>query len=219
MLKVTDRELSARHSAAWISPGGEFVPLVGDQHHALVASDFPGMPDDDQLARDYPSTYAVARLRYVKVSNPFQCAWNGQGGHGDPRMETMADYMAQATVWLAGKSHDPWGDSAAVRDPIDHRVYVTTVTSPDPFSKNSAEIETTTVGDFMDDYASREATEFLYGELIGEGFVRACRHAEAHAVGRLISEGLTDIDPDRVRRRVTAAMRRQWAGRVGSLLG
>jgi len=109
MLKVPAGTFSKSHSAAWITPEGDFIPLVGDQHHAELAAEFPGMPRlNDTMAGDsgldheeiinshnYPSAYAISRMGYVKVSSPFQCAWDGKGRRRDVRMETMASFMAR----------------------------------------------------------------------------------------------------------------------------
>jgi hypothetical protein len=186
MISIPDNLFRRQQSAAWITPEGDFIPLTGNQQHADLASDFPGMPSDNQLAIDYPSTFAVALMGYVKVSSPFQCSWDGRGRRGDIRMATMADFMSQAVVWIRGNRYNPW-DIEPSSDLIDVKVYVTTVTDPDIYKR--AERDDTTVGDFVDRYGSREIIDFLYGKLMGESFVRTCRLTERRI---LRSRGLNE---------------------------
>ncbi len=189
MLNISQNIFKRAHSAAWIAPDGEFIPLASNQQHTDLAAEFPGMPtaldaaagnsnvsvEDAANAERYPSTYAVARLRYVKVSTPFQCAWDGRGTRGDARMETMSDFMAQAVVWLKGSRHNSWGVDPH-SDLIETKVYVTTVTDPDIYKRSGR--EDLSVGDFVDRYGSRETIDFLFGNLLDESFVRACRRIE-----------------------------------------
>jgi hypothetical protein len=207
MLQIPESIFKRRHSAAWITPEGEFISLTANQHHTSVAADFPGMPTDNKLAEEYPSTWAVARMHYVKVSNPFQCAWDGRGGRSDPRMGTMSDYMAQATVWLSGQTYNPWHDGDVRGDLTRTKVYVTEVTSPDPYAQS--EREDLTVGDFVDRYGGRDTIDFLYGNLIGESFIRACRMIERRILGSAgLNERVGSVDGDRLYRTIVGELRR-----------
>jgi len=164
---IPDEVLKRQQSAAWIAPDGELMPLGRDEMHNDRAEGFPGMPADDPTARDFPSTYAIAKLGYVKVSSPFQCAWDGrpQGRRGDVRMETMASLMSQAAVMIKRSRYNPWGFSRD-GDLIQIRVYVVQVKSPDPYV--SGEREDTTVGAFIDRWGSSDASDYLYSNLLSE---------------------------------------------------
>ena len=164
---IPDEALKRQQSAAWIAPDGELMLLGRDEMHNDRADGFPGMPVDDPTARDFPSTYAVAKLRYVKVSSPFQCAWDGrpQGRRGDARMETMASLMSQAAVMIKRSRYNPWGFSRD-GDLTQIKVYVMQVKSPDPYV--SQEREDTTVGDFIGQWGSRAASDYLYSNLLSE---------------------------------------------------
>ena len=207
MLQIPESIFRRHHSAAWITPEGDFVPLAGNQNHVDLASDFPGMPTDDQLALEYPSTWAIARMRYVKVSNPFQCAWDGRGGRSDSRMGTMSDYMAQATVWLSGQTYNPWHDKDIRGDLTQTKVFVTEVTSPDPYARSGR--EDLTVGDFVDRYGGRDTVDFLYGNLMGEGFVRTCRMIEQRILrSKTLNESRNLLEGDRLYRAIVSELRR-----------
>jgi len=164
---IPDEVLKRQQSAAWIAPDGELMPLGRDEMHNDRAEGFPGMPADDPTARDFPSTYAIAKLGYVKVSSPFQCAWDGrpQGRRGDVRMETMASLMSQAAVMIKRSRYNPWGFSRD-GDLTQIRVYVVQVKSPDPYV--SGEREDTTVGAFIDRWGSSDASDYLYSNLLSE---------------------------------------------------
>lgn len=206
MLSIPQGLFKRAHSAAWITPVGDFIPLTSNQHHAMVAADFPGMPADNPLAEDFPSTWAVSRMQYVKVSNPFQCAWDGRGGRGDPRMGTMSDYMAQATVWLSGQTYSPWDNTNVRGDLTQIKAYITEITSPDPYERS--EREDLTVGDFVDRYGGRETIDFLYGNLMGETFIRTCRMIERRI---LRSQGLNEsklIEGDQLYRTIVSELRK-----------
>lgn len=206
MLDIPQSIFKHAHSAAWITPEGDFIPLTGNQHHAMLAADFPGMPADNQLAKKYPSTWAISRMHYVKASNPFQCAWDGRGGRSDPRMGTMSDFMTQATVWLSGQTYNPWNDKDIHGDLAQTKVYVTEVTSPDPYARS--EREDLTVGDFVDRYGSRETIDFLYGNLMGETFIRTCRMIERRI---LRSKGLNEsklVEGDQLYRTIVSELRK-----------
>ncbi len=206
MKNIPDSIFRRQQSAAWITPDGDFVPLTGIQHHSEVASEFPGMPTDDENAINYPSTYAVALMRYVKVSSPFQCAWDGRGGRGDPRMMTMADYMAQAVSWLKGSRYNPW-DIDPQSDLTEVKVYVTVITNPDVYKRTSR--DDFTVGDFMDRYGSREALDFLFSRLMGESFVRTCHEVERRVLrGRTLSESRSLTEGDALYRTIVRELRR-----------
>jgi len=196
MIQIPESVFSRSFSAAWITPEGDFVPLSRDEDHTSLAANFPGMPTDDQLAIDYPATYAIARMRYVKVSSPLQCAWDGKGRRGDVRMQTMADFMSQAMVWLRGSRHNPWEINPR-SDLTRVKVYVTSVTSPDIYART--EREDLTVGDFVDIYGTRETIDYLYGKLMGESFVRACRMVERRLLrSKTLREGRSPMDGDRL---------------------
>lgn len=164
---IPDRILKRQQSAAWIAPDGELMLLGADEMHNDLAEKFPGMPKDDPLASDFPSTYAVAALGYVKASSPFQCAWDGRpkGRRSDVRMETMSGMMSQAAVMIKRERYNPWGiDSHG--DLTQIRVYVMRVKSPDPYV--SQEREDTTVGAFVDRWGSAEVSDYLYSNLLSE---------------------------------------------------
>jgi len=189
MLSISQNIFRRPHSAAWIAPDGEFMPLASNQNHTEVAAEFPGMPtvlgaaagnsgvsvEDAANAEMYPSTYAISRMRYVKVSTPFQCSWDGKGRRGDVRMETMSDFMAQAVVWLKGARHNSWGIDPH-GDLIETKVYVTTVKDPDIYKRSDR--EDLSVGDFVDRYGTRETIDFMFGNLMGESFIRIARETE-----------------------------------------
>ena len=206
MIQIPESVFSRSYSAAWITPAGDFIPLERDEDHTSLAANFPGMPTDDQLAIDYPSTYAIARMRYVKVSSPLQCAWDGKGRRGDVRMQAMADFMSQAMVWLRGSRHNPW-EINPHSDLTRVKVYVTSVISPDVYAR--AERDELTVGDFIDSYGSRETINYFYGKLMGESFVRTCRMIERRLLGpKGLNESRKLADNDRLYRMIVSELRK-----------
>lgn len=214
MIKIPEIALSGRaHSAAWIKPDGEFIPLMPGEHHAAVASDFPEMPSDDENASKYPSTYAIARMGYVKVSNPFMCSWDGRGRRGDVRMETMSDFMSQFVVRVNKTQRNPLPWDIDVHNLIDVKVYVTTVTDPNVYART--ERDDSSVGDFVDRYGSRETIDFLYGNLLGESFIRRCRRAESRILEsrRDLNENGTPLNSDRLYRMIVRELRSAAVGR------
>jgi len=168
---IPDEVLKRQQSAAWIAPDGELMLLGKDELHDNRSVEFPGMPEDDWLARDFPSTYAVAKLRYVKVSSPFQCAWDGQPERRqrDVRMETMAELMSQAAVMIKRSRYNPWGFSSE-SDLTQIPVYVVKVEikKEDPDAFPAQKVLETTVGDFIEKWGYRAASDHLYKNLLSE---------------------------------------------------
>ena len=101
MLNIPPSMYRRAQSAAWITPRGEFEPVPDEMMHDDLSYNFPGMPMDE----DYPSNFAVEKLGYMKVSNPFEFVWGGsrKDHHDRPidvdaQFETMVDYTAGAII-------------------------------------------------------------------------------------------------------------------------
>jgi hypothetical protein len=122
-------------------------------------------------------------------------------------MGTMSDYMAQATVWLSGQTYNPWHDKDIRGDLTQTKVFVTEVTSPDPYARSGR--EDLTVGDFVDRYGGRDTVDFLYGNLMGEGFVRTCRMIEQRILrSKTLNESRNLLEGDRLYRAIVSELRR-----------
>jgi hypothetical protein len=145
-------------SAAWINPRGEFEPVPDEMMHDNMSSFFPGMPADE----NYPSNFAVEKLGYMKVSNPFEFVWGGSRKNHrgrpidvDAQFETMVDYTVGAIVsYKTTRSTPHWIGERG--DPTEWEVRTLQPGRP---------IMRTTVGDFVERYGSSEAADRLYSTL------------------------------------------------------
>ena len=144
-------------SAAWINPRGEFEPVPDEMMHDDLSYNFPGMP----RIEEYPSNFAVQKLGYLKVSNPFEFVWGGsRSDHRnrpidvDAQFETMVDYTVGAIISYRKIGPPRWINERG--DPTEWEVRMLQPGRP---------IMRTTVGDFVERYGSGEAADRMYSAL------------------------------------------------------
>jgi len=157
MLSIPAETFRRAQSAAWITPAGEFEGITGEMMHDDLSAYFPGVATDE----DYPSSFAVEQLGYVKVSNPFEMLWNGgRDDHRgrsidrDAQFETMADFTAGALIHYKKRGTPSWISGRG--DPTEWEMRVLQPGRP---------ISRTTVGDFVERYGARETGDRMYAAL------------------------------------------------------
>jgi hypothetical protein len=149
---------SKAHSAGWIDPDGKFMPIEADMIHDDMSANFPGVPMDEE----FPSDYAVRNLGYLRVSNPFDFVIDEKPQRGDPRVERMAKFTADAILSYEKSGRTPTWLEIPFRSrgtPVDWEVKI---------SQPGLRWETMTVGDFVDRYGSRETSDKLFGHFLGK---------------------------------------------------
>lgn len=132
-------------------------------NHDDVAQDFPGVPKDEE----FPAGYATRNLGYLRVSNAFDFLVDGGPRRGDPRLETMAKFMADAILSYNG--HPPSWLALPFRSvgtPLEWEVKI---------SQPGLRWETMTVGDFIDRYGSRETSDRIFGHYLDKLHERLLR--------------------------------------------
>lgn len=113
LLTLPTRTYRVMHSAGWITPDGEFIAIPAGETHDAVTHLFPGIPDDEQ----YPSSYAVANLGYVRVTNGFDYTYDGIDKIGDSRTTVMAQFTAQSAIFSKKNRMDPFDFDEEQKDP------------------------------------------------------------------------------------------------------
>jgi hypothetical protein len=116
------------------------------------------MPVDE----NYPSSFAVEKLGYMKVSNPFEFVWGGSRKNHrgrpidvDAQFETMVDYTTGAIIsYKMTRSTPSWISERG--DPTEWEVRTLQPGSP---------IARTTVGDFVERYGTADAADRMYSAL------------------------------------------------------
>lgn len=166
MLSLPASVYRRAQSAAWITPRGEFEVVPDEMMHDDLSYNFPGMP----MGEEYPSNFAVEKLGYMKVSNPFEFVWGGSRTDYrdrpidvDAQFEMMVDYTAGAIIsykkigpprWIKKIGPPRWINELG--DPTEWEVRVLQPGRP---------IMETTVGDFVERYGSAEASKLMYASL------------------------------------------------------
>lgn len=157
MLTVPTSVYRRAQSAAWITPRGEFEVVPEEMMHDDLSYNFPGVPMDEE----YPSNFAVEKLGYMKVSNPFEFVWNGSRNdyrdrpiNVDAQFEAMVDYTAGAIISYRKIGPPRWINERG--DPTEWEVRVLQPGRP---------IMRTTIGDFVERYGSAEAADRMYAAL------------------------------------------------------
>jgi len=175
MLSIPAEIFRRAQSAAWITPAGEFEGITGEMVHDDLSAYFPGVATDE----DYPSSFAVEQLGYVKVSNPFEMLWNGERDDHrgrsidrDAQFETMADFTAGALIHYKKRGTPSWISGRG--DPTEWEMRVLQPGRP---------ISRTTVGDFVERYGARETGDRMYAAL------RMSEHRIRFLVRGMLSEG------------------------------
>jgi len=144
------------HSAGWITPTGEVVEIPEGMNHDDLAQDFPGVPEDEM----FPAGFATRQLGYLRISNAFDFLTPDPPRRGDPRLQAMAKFMADAV--LSYGQYPPSWLNIPMRSrgtPLDWEVKI---------SQPGLRWETTTVGDFVDRYGSRETSDRLFGHFLSK---------------------------------------------------
>lgn len=157
MLSIPFSVYRRAQSAAWITPRGELEVVPDEMMHDDLSYNFPGVPADE----DYPSNFAVDKLGYMKVSNPFEFVWGGKRKDYrdrpidvDAQFETMVDYTASALISYRKIGTPRWINERG--DPTEWEVRILEPGRP---------IMRTSVGDFVERYGSAEATDRMYAAL------------------------------------------------------
>ena len=186
MLSIPTETFRRAQSAAWITPSGEFEGVPDEMFHDDISSNFPEVP----ISEDYPSNFAVEKLGYVKVSNPFEMLWSGDRKDykdrtidRDAQFETMADFTAGALIHYKKRGTPRW--VPGVGDPTEWEMRVLQPGRP---------ISRTTVGRFIERYGSRETGDRMYAALgMNErrirSLVRAMLNEGRRSVPRFVEEG------------------------------
>lgn len=192
MLSIPASVYRRAQSAAWITPRGEFEAVPDEMMHDDLSSNFPEMP----MYEEYPSNFAVEKLGYMKVSNPFEFVWGGSRTDRrgrpidvDAQFETMVDYTAGAIISYRKVGPPRWINEHG--DPTEWEVRVLQPGRP---------IMRTTVGDFVERYGSSEAADRMYAALgLNErrlrSLVRALLSESASNRPRFIDDGESIILP------------------------
>ena len=146
------------HSTAWISPEGEFEPLDGEMGHDDASAFFPSVPHNE----DYPSNFAVSKLGYIKVSNPFEMLWDRlhhsllftrpRRLNRETQLRSMAQFTADAILSYKKKGKPSWINEKS-RDPADWEFRILDPNLP---------METTTVAEFIDENATPEVKDRFF---------------------------------------------------------
>jgi hypothetical protein len=152
------------HSAGWITPDGELIEIPDGMNHDDVAQDFPGVPRGEE----YPASFATRELGYLRISNPFDFITPEPPRRGDPRLEAMAEFTANA-VLSYGRYPPSWLNipMRSRGTPLDWEVKI---------SQPGLRWESTTVADFVDRFAPRETSERLFSYFLSrlqERLIRA----------------------------------------------
>lgn len=127
-LELPVRTYRLMHSAGWITPSGDFIDIPEGETHDSVTHLIPGIPEEEQ----YPSSYAVAYLGYVRVSNGFDYAFDGTIRADDLRLQTMAQFTAQSAVFSKKNRRDPFDLDEEQSDPAFWTVKIRQPTRKDP---------------------------------------------------------------------------------------
>ena len=157
MLNLPASVYRRAQSAAWITPRGDFEVVPDEMMHDDLSYTFPGVPMDEE----YPSNFAVEKLGYMKVSNPFEFVWGGSRTDYrdrpidvDAQFEMMGDFTASALVSYKRTSPPRWFNERG--DPTEWEMRVLQPGRP---------IVRTTVGDFMERYGNPETSDRMYAAL------------------------------------------------------
>lgn len=107
MIAIPANTLRRPQSMAWIAPDGAIIPLAGETMHSDAAETFPGVP----AGEDYPTSFAMDKLGYMKVGNAFDFAY--KGGRETPanhslQFDSMAQIVCQAVINFITKSLPNW---------------------------------------------------------------------------------------------------------------
>jgi len=147
------------HSTGWISPEGEMTFITGEMTHDDLSAYFPGIPEDEL----YPSGYAVSKLGWLRVSNPFEFSFHGPLQRGDPRLAAMAGFTAGAVLSYEKRGPPSWLEVPfrSSGTPLDWEVRII---RPSITQSN----DSMTVADFVDRFGSREVSDRLFGRFLGK---------------------------------------------------
>lgn len=107
MIAIPANVLRRAQSMAWIAPDGEIIPLEGETMHSDAAETFSGVP----AGEDYPTSFAMDKLGYMKVGNAFDFAY--KSGRETPanhaaQFDAMAQIVCQAVINFITKSLPNW---------------------------------------------------------------------------------------------------------------
>lgn len=147
------------HSVGWIDPDGQFLPIESEMIHDDLSAYFPGVPGDEE----YPSDFAVRKLGYLRVSNPFELSFQGPLRRGDPRLAAMAKFVADAVLSYEKRGPPSWLEVPfrSSGTPLDWEVRII---RPSLTQSN----DSMTVADFVDRFGSREVSDRLFGRFLGK---------------------------------------------------
>lgn len=156
---MNDSRYRRAHSTGWIDPEGKMQFLDSESIHDDLSAYFPGVPADEE----YPSDYAVRKLGWLRVSNPFEFSFQDPLQRGDPRLAAMAHFIADAVLSYEKRGPPSWLEVPfrSSGTPLDWEVRIT---RPSVTRSN----ESMTVADFVDRFGSREVSDRLFGHFLGK---------------------------------------------------
>ena len=167
MIAIPANVLRRAQSMAWIAPDGEIIPLEGETMHSDAAEFFPGVPPRE----DYPTSFAMDKLGYMKVGNAFDFAY--KSGLSTPanhaaQFDAMAQIVCQAVINFIdtnGRGLPRWFQphSSIVGDPMQWKVHIGDIAD--------GAISRVSVKRFVSDYGSR-VTQNWFGGALREAIVR-----------------------------------------------
>ena len=150
---LVDKEVYYRsHSAAWITPDGEFIPLGEDSIHEDYTSRFGiqrfiGLHDSGKASR------IAINMGYAKVSDIFEISIDKIRGN-DPRLETMAQFVAEGIIEFRNSKLLPsWMQEKYKR--------MSLLSLPITIMLGNGTFEEMVTGDFIFSYGSKETQDLL----------------------------------------------------------
>lgn len=158
MIAIPANVLRRAQSTAWIEPGGEIIPLGGETMHSDAAELFPGVP----AGEDYPTSFAMDKLGYMKVGNAFDFAY--KSGLSTPanqaaQFDAMAQIVCQAVINFITKSLPNWflPPRSLIGEPERWTVHIGDIAD--------GSVNRVSVGRFVRDYGSIDTQEWFDHQL------------------------------------------------------
>lgn len=133
--------------------------LESESTHDDLSAYFPGVPADEH----FPSDYAVRKLGWLRVSNPFEFSFQDPLRRGDPRLATMAQFLTDAVLSYEKRGPPSWLEVPfrSSGTPLDWEIRII---RPSLARSN----ESMSVADFVDRFGSREVSDRLFGHFLGK---------------------------------------------------
>ena len=132
--------------------------------HDDLSANFPGVPEDE----GFPSDYAVRHLGYLRVSNAFDFVMDDRPFPGDPRVERMAKFTADAIL-----SYEKGGPPTWLAIPFRSRG--TPLDGEIRMAQPGLRYVTMSVGDFIDRFGTRETSENIFNHFLNKLHERLLR--------------------------------------------